>query len=399
MNSFGDNINNDHVIDQASADTSNEKGEVLFSPPLYKQRYAAVLDIIKSYSDHRKPLSSVADLGCAELKFVSLLKEVCGVEKVMGLDIDTELLSWKSRNIGPLPSDYLHSQRRGAPLDMEVFSGSVAHHDSRFKDIDAVTMIELVEHLHPAELEKVPEAVFGHMGPRLVVVTTPNSDYNELFPDWGGGMRHWDHKFEWTRDQFEEWANGIVGRFDNYRVSFSGVGWTEGREESHGPCSQIATFIKLEGCDYVNCCDSSQVYELVASYSFPFTIDNRTLEEKILEESQYYLNYRARDKMMYEQRDDDSYEDQIEQRIELESLLDYSFINNLTEDVEIVKNVLKKAGWRVEDGKVIVKVEIEESEESNDDQDDFGESDEGEFGIYDNSKVVSNIENEWWDDN
>jgi hypothetical protein len=37
------------------------------------------------------------------------------------------------------------------------------------------------------------------MRPKLVVVTTPNAEYNTLFPDFEGPFRHWDHKFEWTR--------------------------------------------------------------------------------------------------------------------------------------------------------------------------------------------------------
>lgn len=45
------------------------------------------------------------------------------------------------------------------------------------------------------------------MQPKIVVFSTPNSDYNGLF---GGsrfmnGFRHEDHKFEWSQQQFIDW--------------------------------------------------------------------------------------------------------------------------------------------------------------------------------------------------
>jgi len=298
--------------------------------------------------------------------------------------------------VGPLLSDYIYSQRRGSPLDLEVYAGSVADHDVRFKDIDAVTMIELVEHLHPSELEQLPEAVFGHMSPRVVVVTTPNSEYNVLFPDYSGGMRHWDHKFEWTRLQFRDWAKSVVARFDKYSVSFSGVGWSEGKEETHGPCSQIAIFVRDESCDKAQCYDSKEVYELVERYSFPFTVDNRTLEEKILEESRYYLIYRARDKRLYGHDDDDD-EIEEEERIKLESLLDYSFINKLTDDVEVLKTVLVNDGWRVENGEVFVKVDLGEPEDSYSEEYNDGEEIQDDVDDVNDTIIQNYSETESWD--
>merc|ERR550519_683085 len=188
------------------------------------------------------------------------------------------------------------------------------------------------------------------MSPRVVVVTTQQRVQRPL------------PRLQWTRLQFRDWAKSVVARFDKYSVSFSGVGWSEGKEETHGPCSQIAIFVRDESCDKDQCCDSKKVYELVERYSFPFAVDNRTLEEKILEESRYYLIYRARDKRLYGHDDDDEIEE--EERIELGTLLDYSFINKLTDDVEVLKTVLVNDGWRVENGEVFVKVDLGEPEDS-----------------------------------
>ena len=55
--------------------------------------------------------------------------------------------------------------------------------------VEAVTSIELIEHLEPDKVELFTETVLGVIKPRLWIVTTPNRDYNELFPDWPGTLK------------------------------------------------------------------------------------------------------------------------------------------------------------------------------------------------------------------
>jgi hypothetical protein len=56
------------------------------------------------------------------------------------------------------------------------------------------------------------------------VVTTPNAEYNVKFETLPAGkMRHKDHRFEWTRAEFQSWANAIAVRFA-YFVRFLPIG-------------------------------------------------------------------------------------------------------------------------------------------------------------------------------
>ena len=72
-------------------------------------------------------------------------------------------------------------------------------------------------------------------------MTTPNAEYNALFPNLAAGaFRHPDHRFEWTRGQFEEWATGGAGAH-SYSVAFGGVGTAD---ERLGPPTQMAVFAK-----------------------------------------------------------------------------------------------------------------------------------------------------------
>ena len=56
------------------------------------------------------------------------------------------------------------------------------------------------------------------------MVTTPNVEYNVKFETLPAGkMRHKDHRFEWTRPEFQSWANTIAERF-GYSVRFLPIG-------------------------------------------------------------------------------------------------------------------------------------------------------------------------------
>ena len=61
-----------------------------------------------------------------------------------------------------------------------------------------------LEHLEKPILDVVPSVLFGALRPEVAVMTTPNADYNVLFPGFCG-FRHHDHKFEWTQQEFKMW--------------------------------------------------------------------------------------------------------------------------------------------------------------------------------------------------
>jgi hypothetical protein len=81
--------------------------------------------------------------------------------------------------------------------------------------------------------------LFEFARPKTVVVTTPNREYNvkwESLP--AGRFRHADHRFEWTREEFQAWADRAATRH-NYRVRFVPVGPID---ELVGPPTQMGIF-------------------------------------------------------------------------------------------------------------------------------------------------------------
>ena len=129
------------------------------------------------------------------------------------------------------------SERRREQISL--LQGALTYADDRLRGFDIALLVEVVEHVDPARLGALADAVFGHAAPAAVVVTTPNREHNVNYPHLhAGGMRHRDHRFEWNRDEFAAWVHDIGERY-GYRADISGIGFDD---PEHGPPTQMAVF-------------------------------------------------------------------------------------------------------------------------------------------------------------
>lgn len=122
-----------------------------------------------------------------------------------------------------------------------LLQGALTYRDERLRGFDAAAIVEVIEHLDPARLSAFARVVFEFAQPGTVVITTPNAEYNvkwESLP--AGKMRHKDHRFEWTRAEFEIWARAVAARF-GYGVRFAPIG---PEDEIVGAPSQMGIFTK-----------------------------------------------------------------------------------------------------------------------------------------------------------
>jgi hypothetical protein len=124
---------------------------------------------------------------------------------------------------------------------LAVRLGSFEEVDAELTGFDAAVMLETLEHIAPSHLPRVERAVFAGMHPRLLLVTTPNQEYNVLHGMAAGRKRHPGHHFEWTRAQFQHWASGVAQRH-NYSVNFSDLGPPD---PVRGSSTQMASFHTL----------------------------------------------------------------------------------------------------------------------------------------------------------
>jgi 3' terminal RNA ribose 2'-O-methyltransferase Hen1 len=175
----------------------------------------------------------VLDLGCGSGKLLRLLVPERQFEKIVGMDV-----SYRSVEMAKdrLKLSRLPENQRGR---VDVIQGSLLYRDQRLAGFDAAAVVEVIEHLDAARLAAFERVLFEFAHPRHIVITTPNEEYNALFPTLPAGqLRHGDHRFEWTRAQFEAWANAAAERF-GYTVRFEGIGPADAER---GAPTQMAAF-------------------------------------------------------------------------------------------------------------------------------------------------------------
>ncbi|MFD7456496.1 MULTISPECIES: 3' terminal RNA ribose 2'-O-methyltransferase Hen1 [unclassified Streptomyces] len=196
--------------------------------PLAVQRREAIVAALTESAAAR-----VLDLGCGEGHLVQALLKDTRFTEIVGVDVSVRALTIAARR--------LKLDRMGERLAARVklFQGSLAYTDRRLKGYDAAVLSEVIEHLDLPRLPALEYAVFGAARPRTVLVTTPNAEYNvrwESLP--AGHVRHRDHRFEWTRQEFRAWAGAVAARH-GYTVGFRPVGPDD---PEVGPPTQMAVF-------------------------------------------------------------------------------------------------------------------------------------------------------------
>ncbi|MDL5204329.1 3' terminal RNA ribose 2'-O-methyltransferase Hen1 [Streptomyces sp. ALI-76-A] len=196
--------------------------------PLAVRRRDAIVAALKDSGAAR-----VLDLGCGQGQLVQELLKDPRFTEIVGVDVSVRALTIASRR---LKLDRMGERQASR---VQLVQGSLAYTDKRLKGYDAAVLSEVIEHLDLPRLPALEYAVFGAARPRTVLVTTPNVEYNvrwESLP--AGHVRHGDHRFEWTREEFRAWAAAVAGRH-GYTVEFVPVGPDD---PEVGPPTQMAVF-------------------------------------------------------------------------------------------------------------------------------------------------------------
>ncbi len=180
---------------------------------LNEDRLDRVMDALK-----RTGAKSVLDLGCGSGKLLARLLKERQFDRIVGLDASSRELGVAADrlHLGELPEN--RRQR------ITLLQGALTYRDRRLAGFDAAAIVEVIEHLDPPRLGAFADAVFGVARPNTIVLTTPNAEYNARY----GGLepeefRHADHRFEWSRAKFCDWAEKVADQY-RYTVSFAEIG-------------------------------------------------------------------------------------------------------------------------------------------------------------------------------
>lgn len=221
-----------NVDEQAEANAAEEE-QVEKTLTLNQQRLDAVMREILASGAKR-----VLDLGCSTGNLLRRLIAEPSIERIVGYDVSHAALTVAAKRIN---LDRLRERDRER---VELLQGSLTYRDQRLEGFDAAAVVEVIEHLDAPRLESVERALFERARPGTIVLTTPNREFNAQWPTLPAGkFRHRDHRFEWTRAEFQAWATAVAERY-GYTVRFEPVGPVV---EDCGSPTQMGVFVRAGG--------------------------------------------------------------------------------------------------------------------------------------------------------
>lgn len=215
----------------ASVPVDDESTAAQPPTPLRLLRLETVLGVLREVGAH-----TVADIGCGEGFYLRAMLSDPTFTRIVGIDVSARELERAQRRLrlGQLPERRLER--------IALRQSSVTYVDDQLSGLDAILLVEVLEHIDPERHPSLENAVFGAAKPRNVILTTPNVEYNAVYGLAAGQLRHPDHRFELTRDEFEVWASRVAEEY-GYQVEFRAVGEPDPRL---GPPTQLALFGRIE---------------------------------------------------------------------------------------------------------------------------------------------------------
>jgi len=219
---------------------------------VWEERRNRIINILK-----KQNCRHILDLGCGEGRLFQAMKFMPEFKRMIGIDIDIDEISKSFGRVGPITYHMFNDDPPEEPLEVTLYCGDLTiPYPSLLKECsDAITMVEVIEHLPADVLERLPFALFGFYRPEIIVISTPNQEYNQCIKGFDlNTFRHDDHKFEWTRKEFQTWCETQIKKFGGYGVSYQTVGRIHSNAEEdffdvtkHGRCTQIAVFKRIPG--------------------------------------------------------------------------------------------------------------------------------------------------------
>ena len=214
----------------SAAQKDAEEASIERAISLNDRRLDAVFDALKASGASR-----VLDLGCGEGKLIRRLLADQQFAEIVGMDVSGRVLDLAESR---LRLDRLAPKQRER---VRLIHGSLMYRDARLGGFDAAAVVEVIEHLDAPRLRAFERVLFESARPSTIALTTPNAEYNVKWPSLPAGQfRHKDHRFEWTRSQFQAWADDVGTRF-GYSVTFRPVG---DDDVEVGSPTQMAVFVR-----------------------------------------------------------------------------------------------------------------------------------------------------------
>lgn len=216
--------------DENAESQAREEGALEEKISLNQQRIDTVVSVLKELEARR-----VVDLGCGEGRLLSALMKDRFFHELLGVDVSYRALEIAEER---LKLDRIPDFQKSR---IKLTQGALTYRDRRLAGFDAATVVEVIEHLDRPRLAAFQRSLFEFARPQTVLITTPNAEYNVKFENLPAGrLRHRDHRFEWTRAEFQQWSTDVARRF-GYSVRFLPIGPLD---ETLGAPTQMGVFTR-----------------------------------------------------------------------------------------------------------------------------------------------------------
>jgi len=197
---------------------------------LNELRYDKIIEKINQFNYKE----SIVDLGSGEGKLAERLGFISGVKEILAVE-PSQSASLKAlrrfEKVEPKPDFIMPKQ----------ILGSLFYYDERLKNKDIIILCEVIEHIDEYRLPKIMQTILQDYRPKLLLITTPNQEYNKVY-GMGEGYRHPDHRFEWTREEFVQWCQ-MQNENQDYELTFDGIGE---EDKIHGFPTQMCLCTRKE---------------------------------------------------------------------------------------------------------------------------------------------------------
>lgn len=171
---------------------------------LNTQRYDAIAQQVAVLQPQK-----VIDMGAGEGKLTERLAMIPTIQQLYAVDPSTQALAKMHKRFADKHFD----------VTPQIQWGSLYYEDDTYNNADVIVLCEVIEHIDEERLAAVMTLITERYAPQHMLITTPNAEYNTVYAL--PAMRHDDHRFEWTRAQFEQWCQQHAPQ---YEARFMGIG-------------------------------------------------------------------------------------------------------------------------------------------------------------------------------
>ena len=196
---------------------------------LNELRYEKIAETVSQL----KP-ESVVDFGSGEGKLSERLGLIAGVREILAVE--------PSQSAAVKAAARFHKAQENEHFTMpKTLWGSLFYFDERLQGKDAIILCEVIEHIDEDRLPKAMDTILHAYRPGALIITTPNREYNDVY-EMEERFRHTDHRFEWTRAEFQQWCLERNNQ-EFYGLQFEGIGE---EHDLQGHPTQMCIFTRKE---------------------------------------------------------------------------------------------------------------------------------------------------------